>query len=106
MTEPAQLGAALPQGTLLGHCEVREVLGRGGGGISYRAYDAHLEREVVIKEHFPPTLCFRVPGEAMVQSVSEDSYARSIAAFCREARILAGVNHPGVVKVHDIFQAC
>lgn len=106
MTEPAQLGAALPQGTLLGHCEIREVLGRGGGGISYLAYDAHLEREVVIKEHFPPSICFRVPGEATVQSVSEDSYARSIAAFCREARILAGVNHPGVVKVHDIFQAC
>ncbi len=106
MTESAQLGVALPPGTLLGHCEVREVLGRGGGGISYRAYDAHLEREVVIKEHFPPTLCFRVPGEAMVQHVTSDGYERSIAAFCREARILAGVNHPGVVKVHDIFQAC
>ena len=106
MTESAQLGVALPLGTLLGHCEVREVLGRGGGGISYRAYDAHLEREVVIKEHFPPTLCFRVPGEAMVQHVTSDGYERSIAAFCREARILAGVNHPGVVKVHDIFQAC
>ena len=106
MTESAQLGVALPPGTLLGHCEVREVLGRGGGGISYRAYDAHLEREVVIKEHFPPTLCFRKPGEAMVQHVTLDGYERSIAAFCREARILAGVNHPGVVKVHDIFQAC
>ena len=58
MTETAQLGVALPPGTLLGHCELREVLGRGGGGISYLAYDAHLEREVVIKEHFPPTLCF------------------------------------------------
>ncbi len=106
MTEAAQLGAALPQGTLLGHCEIREVLGRGGGGISYLAYDAHLEREVVIKEHFPPTLCFRVPGEAAVQPVSADGYERSLAAFCREARILAGVNHPGVVRVHDIFQAC
>ncbi len=106
MSEPAQSGVALPPGTLLGHCEVREVLGRGGGGISYRAYDAHLEREVVIKEHFPPTLCFRIPGEAMVQHVTSDGYERSIAAFCREARILAGVNHPGVVKVHDIFQAC
>lgn len=106
MTESAQLGAALPQGTLLGHCEIREVLGRGGGGISYLAYDAHLEREVVIKEHFPPTLCFRVPGEAAVQPVSADGYERSLAAFCREARILAGVSYPGVVRVYDIFQAC
>ena len=42
----------------------------------------------------------------MVQHVSSVGYERSFAAFCREARILAGVNHPGVVKVHDIFQAC
>ena len=104
--EPAQLGVALPQGTLLGHCEIREVLGRGGGGISYLAYDAHLEREVVIKEHFPPTLCFRPPGAAVVQPVSAEGYECSLAAFCREARILAGLNHPGVVKVYDIFQAC
>lgn len=97
---------ALPQGTLLGHCEIREVLGRGGGGISYLAYEAHLEREVVIKEHFPPTLCFRAPGTSGVQPVSAEGYERSLAAFCREARILAGVNHPGVVRVHDIFQAC
>lgn len=101
----AQAGAALPLRTRLGHCEIRGLLGQGGGGISYLAYDAHLEREVVIKEHFPPTLCFRVPGTADVQPVSAGGYERSLAAFCREARILAGLNHPGVVKVYDIFQA-
>lgn len=106
MPEPTQMEGSLPQGTLLGHCEIREVLGRGGGGISYLAYEAHLEREVVIKEHFPPTLCFRAPGTSGVQPVSAEGYERSLAAFCREARILAGVNHPGVVRVHDIFQAC
>ena len=97
---------ALPQGTRLGHCEIRRVLGRGGGGISYLAYDAHLAREVVIKEHFPPMLCLRIPGTAEVQPVSPDGYERSLLSFCREARILAGLNHPGVVKVYDIFQAC
>lgn len=101
----AQAGAALPLRTRLGHCEIRGLLGQGGGGISYLAYDAHLEREVVIKEHFPPTLCFRVPGTAEVQPVSAEGYERSLASFCREARILAGLNHPGVVKVYDIFQA-
>lgn len=105
MTEPAQIGGALPQGTWLGHCEIRSVLGRGGGGISYLAYDAHLEREVVIKEHFPPTLCYRLAGEADVRPVSGEGYERSLSSFCREARILAGLNHPGIVKVYDIFQA-
>ena len=106
MSEPTQMEGALPQGTRLGHCEIRRVLGRGGGGISYLAYDAHLEREVVIKEHFPPMLCLRTPGAAEVQPVSPDGYERSLLSFCREARILAGLNHPGVVKVYDIFQAC
>lgn len=105
MTASASNGPGLPARTLLGHCEIRRILGQGGGGISYLAYDAHLEREVVIKEHFPPSLCFRAPGTAEVQAIQVEPYNRSLAAFCREARILAGLNHPGIVKVHDIFQA-
>ena len=89
----------------MGNYEIRAVLGHGGGGISYLAYDTQLEREVVLKEHFPRTLCMRRKGDAEVLPVDESDYARSLAAFCREARILAGLNHPGVVKVHDIFQA-
>lgn len=105
MTETASTGAALPLLTRLGHCEIRQLLGQGGGGISYLAYDENLEREVVIKEHFPPSLCYRLPGTAAVQPVSAADYERSLASFCREARILAGLNHPGIVKVYDIFQA-
>lgn len=97
--------AALPVRAVLGNCEVRSVLGQGGGGISYLAYDLQLEREVVVKEHFPHSLCMRIPGEAEVQPLDAASYERSLGNFCREARILAGLNHPGVVKVHDIFQA-
>lgn len=104
-TASASNGSGLPARTLLGHCEIRRILGQGGGGISYLAYDSHLEREVVIKEHFPTSLCFRVPGTAEVQAIQTDPYNRSLAAFCREARILAGLNHPGIVKVYDIFQA-
>ena len=59
---------------------------------------------MVIKEHFPTSLCFRAPGTAEVQAIQVEPYNRSLAAFCREARILAGLNHPGIVKVYDIFQ--
>lgn len=97
--------AALPERALIGSCEIRSVLGQGGGGISYLAYDCQLEREVVIKEHFPRTLCLRLPDSAEVQPSDEQSYMRSLNHFCREARILAGLNHPSVVKVYDIFQA-
>lgn len=81
------------------------MLGQGGGGISYLAFDRQLEREVVIKEHFPQDLCRRFPGSAEVQPTDAAGYARSLHHFCREARILAGLNHPGIVKVYDIFQA-
>lgn len=95
---------ALPEKAVLGSCEIRAVLGQGGGGISYLAYDRALEREVVIKEHFPMGLCLRPEGSAAVEAPDEALYSRSLATFCREARILAGLNHPNVVKVHDIFE--
>ena len=95
---------ALPEKTVLGSCEIRTLLGQGGGGISYLAYDRALEREVVIKEHFPMGLCMRAEGSAEVEPLDEILYPRSLSTFCREARILAGLNHPNVVKVHDIFE--
>lgn len=95
---------ALPERTVLGSYELRAVLGRGGGGISYLAYDGALEREVVIKEHFPMGMCYRREGSAQIEIVEPEQYARSLSLFCREARILAGLNHPNVVKVHDIFE--
>lgn len=94
----------LPPHTLLGSCELCCVLGRGGGGISYLAYDTVLQRSVVVKEHFPAGLCTRRKGCAEVEPL-EESYGQSLAIFCREARLLADLNHPNVVKVYDIFEA-
>ena len=96
----------LPPGTRLEKYELRKVLGQGGCGISYLAFDCQLEREVVLKEHFPLGLCRRSPGAAEVEATDETSYARSLQAFCREARILAGMRHAGIVAVHEIFAAC
>lgn len=96
--------AALPAKTVLGNYEIRSVLGQGGGGISYLAFDRSLEREVVIKEHFPVGLCRRAANSAEVLPEDEEMYTRSLHIFCKEARILAGLNHPNVVKVHDIFE--
>ena len=101
-----RLISPLPLRTRLGIYDVREVLGRGGFGISYRAYDTQLQREVVLKEHAPLGLCTRSAGCAELEATDEPLYARSLASCCREARVLASLRHEGIVQVYEIFEAC
>lgn len=61
-----------------------EVIGRGGMGVVWRARDRRLGRDVAVK----------VLGE----HVAEGEVA---ARLRREARILARLEHPGIVAVHD-----
>ncbi|MBR5878301.1 MAG: serine/threonine protein kinase [Akkermansia sp.] len=96
----------LPSGTRLEKYEITCVLGQGGCGISYKAIDLQLEREVVLKEHFPLGLCRRLPGTAEVTPTDDIAYERSLQSFCREARILAGLRHAGIVPIHELFAAC
>lgn len=109
MGEPSSPSCChLPNGTLLGCYEIKGVLGQGGFGISYWAIDRQLGREVVLKEHYPVGLCKRDTDGAEVvpaDSSQENDYSRSLNAFCREARIVAALDHPGIVRIHDIFQA-
>jgi len=60
-------------------------LGRGGMGTVYLATDTELEREVAIK----------VPTD---QAAGEEEVERLRA----EARIIARLDHPGIVPVHDV----
>ena len=56
---PAETDSALPSGTRLGEFELRGLLGVGGFGIVYRAFDHQLEREVAIKEYMPASMAGR-----------------------------------------------
>ncbi|MDH4290404.1 MAG: serine/threonine protein kinase, partial [Aquincola sp.] len=47
---------ALAAGTRVAEFEIRRVLGSGGFGIVYLAWDHALEREVALKEYMPGTL--------------------------------------------------
>ena len=64
---------------------VRERIGRGGMGTVYRARDLRLQRDVALK----------------VLHVGEDS-GELAARLTREAGILAHLEHPGIVPVHDV----
>jgi len=63
---------------------VREI-GRGGMGVVYLARDRELEREVALK----------VLGASLSTRAAADRLRR-------EARIAAGLEHPGIVPVHDV----
>src|SRR5262249_42999507 len=67
--------------------EILSELGRGGMGIVYLARDTALDREVDLK---------------VVDGADGGTGSGSPAALAHEARILAQLEHPGIVPVHDV----
>jgi tetratricopeptide (TPR) repeat protein len=74
----------LPAGAVVGRYEVRSVLGLGGMGVVYEAWDAELGRATALK-----LLRLDVPPDAH-------------ADLKREAQALARLSHPNVVTIHDV----
>jgi serine/threonine protein kinase len=70
----------------LGRYRVLEKLGEGGFGVVYKGYDDELHREVAIK--IPPADWVASPENA--------------EAYLAEARVLAKLDHPGIVPVYDV----
>jgi serine/threonine protein kinase len=95
-------GPALAPGTRLdqGHYRIDSVLGQGGFGITYRAYDLELGREVAIKELFNAELNAR-QGNIVLSNVK--GFQETIQDFLAEARLLAQFNHPGIIRIFDAF---
>ncbi|MGH8264268.1 MAG: serine/threonine protein kinase [Steroidobacteraceae bacterium] len=98
---------ALGPGTRLDEFEIVRVLGAGGFGIVYLALDQVLLRQVAIKEYMPAALAGRGRG-AMVSARSAASaaiFAAGLESFFNEARLLAGLDHPSLVRVHRFWKA-
>jgi serine/threonine protein kinase len=70
--------------TPFGHYQLRELIGRGGMGEVYRAYDTKTDRIVAVKV-LPPNM-----------AADETFQAR----FRRESQAAAGLNDPHVVPIH------
>lgn len=78
----------MPGGRLFGRYEIKSLVGRGGMGTVYRAFDTHLHREVALKvPHFDPS------GDSAI-----------IERFLREGRAAAKIWHPNVCPILDAGQ--
>jgi len=96
----------LPAGTRLAEFEIERVLGIGGFGVVYLAFDHALERHVAVKEYMPVSLAVR-RGGAVVSVRSEahaGTFAMALRSFVNEARLLARFDHPALVKVHRFWE--
>ena len=99
----------LQQDTILqgGKYRIVKVLGQGGFGITYLAIQSGLERKVAIKEFFMKDLCNRDESTSHVSvgsAGSVDMVERFKAKFLKEARNIAHLNHPYIVRIYDIFE--
>ncbi|MBJ2159947.1 serine/threonine-protein kinase [Variovorax sp. IB41] len=97
----------LGTGHRLDEFELLEVIGEGGFGIVYRAYDHSLQREVAIKEYMPAMLARRV-GDNSVHVRSERltaTFQAGLRSFINEARTLAQFSHPALVRVHRFWES-
>ncbi len=86
---------------------IDSVLGQGGFGITYRAYDTNLQRDVAIKEYLPTGVAVREPSQKLhpVSDQHSEHYGWGLERFLGEARVLARFNHPNIVRVLSVFEA-
>lgn len=99
----------LQPNTLLqgGRYKIIKTLGQGGFGITYLAIQSGLEREVAVKEFFMKDFCERDSATSHVtlgMETSRDMVKRFRAKFIKEARNIAKLNHPNIVRIIDVFE--
>lgn len=97
-----------PETTLQnGKYRIVRTLGQGGFGITYEAEQVMLRRRVALKEFFMKDCCERDDATSRV-TVGTGSQRELVekfrGKFIREAQMMAGMDHPNVVRVLDVFE--
>ncbi len=96
----------LPKGYKLGEYVIEKVLGHGGFGITYLAYDSQLSSMVAIKEFFPRSVAARGEGYTLRPLASgADDFKWGLQEFLKEARALAKFKHNHIVRVLRFVEA-
>ena len=105
---PYETPGALPAGTLLmGQYTTGMVLGRGGFGVTYLAFDLQNEQIVAIKEYFPSGFAYRTPGTEQITGLTEAKmqlYQSGAKRFYEEAQVVSQFNgNPNIINVYRFF---
>ena len=97
-----------PGTVLMQRYTIGKVVGAGGFGITYAAWDEVLQQKVAIKEYMPGEFSTRAPGQTEVSvygGEKEEQYETGMAKFFNESRRLAAFeNTPGIVKIYNSFE--
>jgi serine/threonine protein kinase len=98
----------LPPGTVVDCYEIVRLMGSGGFSLIYLARDEDTRDQVVIKEYLPKKLAKRAEGRVRVSVISEvrrDAFHHGRKLFYQEAKALATLRHPNIVRVRNFFLA-
>ena len=82
----ARTETPLPAGATVGPYRIVELLARGGMGDVYRATDVRLDRDVAVKMLARAAL----------------GHPQQVDRFLQEARVTASLDHPNIVRIHDV----
>ena len=107
MPAPDDHHHALPIGYRLGEYRIEKVLGVGGFGITYYAWDESLAKPVALKEYLPNEFALR-RADAIVtpkSTASADTYQWGLDSFLKEGQALAAFQHRHLNQVHRYFEA-
>lgn len=103
---PIENGVALRPGTRIANrYTVGKVIGSGGFGFTYLAWDDTLQQRVAIREYLPTEFSTRSPNTSSVsvfQGEKSEQFSQGLDKFIEESRKLAKFqNEEGIVKTFD-----
>ncbi len=88
--------------------KIEEVIGAGGFGITYRAWDPLLQAYVAIKEYYPSGIATRSVDSSKVcvpVGNEQKEYHRGLVRFLKEAQDVARFQaEPNIVSIYDYLE--